>query len=350
MTGQNPWRYVAAFLVTFAIAASLTPLLRQFALHRDVVDAPDGERKLQTHAIPYLGGIAIAVSATLTPVLASWLRGYPGSDLRLLAGVLLPALVLSGVGLLDDMRGLPPLPRFLMQSAAGAVTAVLLTGAGTTATLSVLELFNVALTVFWVVGVTNALNLLDNMDGAASGTAAIAAVGFFAIAASNGQFLVGALAIALAGACAGFLVWNRHPARIYMGDSGSLFIGFMLAALGMRLELVHVAQFNALLVPVLVLAVPILDTSLVVTSRIRRGLSPFVGGLDHLSHRLRRTGLDTRATVRRIWMAAIVASVIAYGVSRVGQEPGALLIALAAVAFVAVFLYAFRLPETGDLP
>ncbi len=348
--GQSPWRYVAAFAVTFVVAAALTPLMRRLALRSAVVDAPDGERKLQTHAIPYLGGIAIAASATLTPVVAAWLRGYPASDLRLLAGVLLPAIVLSAVGLLDDMRGLPPLPRFLVQSLAGAVTAWLLSGAGTTVTLSVLGIFNVGLTVFWVVGVTNALNLLDNMDGAASGTAAIAALGFFAIAAANGQFLVAALAIALAGACAGFLVWNHHPARIYMGDSGSLFIGFMLAAIGMRLELVHLAQLNALAIPVLVLAVPILDTSLVVTSRIRRGISPFVGGLDHLSHRLRRTGLDTRGTVRRIWLAGAAASVAAFAVSRLDEQPGAMLIAAAAIAFVATFLYAFRLPETGDLP
>ena len=347
--GPSPWRYVAAFAVTFVLAAALTPLMRHFALRTSVVDAPDGERKLQTHAIPYLGGIAIALSATLTPVLASWLRGYPGNDLRLLAGVLLPALVLSGVGLLDDVRGLPPLPRFLAQSLAGVVTAALLSTAGTVATISTASILNVALTMFWVVGVTNALNLLDNTDGAASGTAAIAAVAFFAIAASNGQFLVAALAIALAGACAGFLVWNHHPARIYMGDSGSLFVGFMLAAIGMRLELVHVSQANALAVPIIVLAVPILDTSLVVASRIRRGVSPFVGGLDHLAHRLRRTGLDTRGTVRRIWLAGAAAGGLAYMVSKLDSAMGAVVVGLAAVAFVATYLYAFRLPETGDL-
>ena len=159
-----------------------------------------------------------------------------------------------------------------------------------------------------------------------------------------------ALALALAGSCAGFLVWNRFPARIYMGDSGSLFIGFMLAAIGVRINLVNLPALNAIAIPVIVLALPILDTSLVVTSRISRGISPFVGGLDHLAHRLRRTGLDTQSAVRRIWFGGVLASGSALALSRLGAGAGAVLVAVCAVAFGAIFLYAYRLPETGDLP
>ena len=341
--------YGVAFVSTFVASTSATPLMRGIALRRDVVDAPDGGRKVQAHAIPYLGGVAIAGSAAVTLLLGTALGGYPASDLPLLAGVLLPALALASVGLIDDMRGLPPLPRFLVQSLAGVVTAVLLTSTGTGTTISTFEPLNIALTVVWVVGVTNALNLLDNTDGAASGTAAIASLALFAIAALNGQFLVAGLAIALAGSCFGFLVWNHHPARIYMGDSGSLFIGFMLAALAIRLELRTVTQSNALAVPLLVLAVPILDTSLVVTSRLRRGVSPFTGGLDHLAHRLRRTGVGVRGAVRRIWAASVVSGAAALAISRLPDTVGALVALACAVAFVAAFVYAIRLPETGDL-
>lgn len=343
-------QYLAAFAAAFVAAALATPLMRRIALHSEVVDAPDGGRKVQTHAIPYLGGVAIAGSASLVLLFATVLRGNDGSDIRLLFGVLGPAMALSAVGLLDDLRGLAPLPRFMAQSLAAAVTAYLMARAGTIGTISGNFWVDVVVTMFWVIGVTNALNLLDNMDGAASGTAGIAGLAFAGIAAANGQYLIAALAVVLAGSCAGFLVWNHHPARIYMGDSGSLFIGFMLAAIGVRINLVELPQLNALAVPVLVLALPIIDTTLVVTSRIRRGLSPFVGGLDHLAHRLRRTGLDTRRSVRRIWLGAALAGVAAFLVSRTSAGAGAAVVAVAAVAFVATFLYAYRLPETGDLP
>lgn len=342
-------QYLAAFVAAFAAAVVATPLMRRYALRRDVVDAPDGERKVQTHAIPYMGGVAIAGSASLVLIVASTMRGNPGNDTRMLLGVLGPALVLSAVGLIDDMRGLTPLPRFVMQGGAAAITAYLMARNGTMGSMTGHFWFDVLVTIFWVIGVTNALNLLDNMDGAASGTAGIAGLGFAAIAAANGQFLIAALALALAGSCAGFLVWNHHPARIYMGDSGSLFIGFMLAAIGVRINLVELPQLNAMAIPVLVLALPILDTSLVVTSRLSRGISPFVGGLDHLAHRLRRTGLDTRGVVRRIWCGGVLASGAAFALSRLGAGAGAILVAVCAVAFAAVFLYAYRLPDTGDL-
>jgi UDP-GlcNAc:undecaprenyl-phosphate GlcNAc-1-phosphate transferase len=343
-------QYAAAFAATFAAAVVATPLMRRVALRRDVVDAPDGERKVQAQAIPYLGGVAIAGSASLVLIVASTLRGNPGNDTRLLLGVLGPALVLSAVGLIDDIRGLTPLPRFLAQSVAAGVTAYLMASAGTMGSITGLFWLDVGITMFWVIGVTNALNLLDNTDGAASGTAGIAGLGFAAIAAANGQFLIAALALALAGSCAGFLVWNRSPARIYMGDSGSLFIGFMLAAIGVRINLVTLPQLNAFAIPILVLALPILDTTLVVTSRIQRGISPFVGGLDHLAHRLRRTGLSVRGAVRRIWSGAVVAALMAFALSRATAGAGAALVGIAAVAFVATFIYAYRLPETGDLP
>ena len=344
------WQYLAAFVAAFVASTLATPLMRRLALHRDAVDSPDGGRKVQATAIPYLGGIAIAGSASAVLLAASALRGNPGNDARLLLGVLGPAIVLSVVGLIDDLRGLTPLPRFVAQSGAGAVTAYLMARAGTMGSVTGHFWMDVLVTMFWVIGVTNALNLLDNMDGAASGTATIAGLGFAAIAAANGQFLIAALAIALAGSCAGFLVWNHHPARIYMGDSGSLFIGFMLAAIGVRINLVSLPQVNALAVPILVLGLPILDTSLVVASRIQRGLSPFVGGLDHLAHRLRRAGLGVRGAVRSIWLGAALAGAAAFAVSRLGALPGAVLVACCAVAFGATFMYAYRLPETGDLP
>lgn len=296
--------YLGVVGATFAVSALATPLLRRYALRNQIVDSPDGERKLQKAPIPYLGGIAI-VSAVAIIILGAVLIGPTvDGDLTLALSVLVPGLLLAGVGLLDDIKGLTPGPRFVAQSLAGAATAWLLTRGGTVSALTDIVWLDVLITIVWVIGVTNAMNLMDNMDGLASGVAAIAALTYTAVALVNGQFLVGALALALAGAALGFLVYNRHPARIYMGDSGALFIGFTLAAIGIRINLVDAPPLTALLVPAIVLAVPVLDTTVVVISRLQRGLSPFTGGRDHLSHRLVRRGHSVPSAVSRLWLLA----------------------------------------------
>lgn len=338
--------YLAAILGTASLSWALTPAMRRLALRRAVLDSPDGARKVQKAPVPYLGGLAIAAATTLALLGASAIRGYPADDLPLLLGVLVPALMLALVGLLDDLRGLTPAPRFLAQTAAAIVTTGFLVSAGTGAQLSAFGVVNFALTLVWIVGVTNSLNLIDNMDGAASGTAAIAALAFFFMALLNGQYLVAGLAAVLAGTCLGFLWWNRHPASIYMGDSGSLFIGFLLAAIAIRIDLRDALPTVALLAPALVLALPVLDTSLVVVSRIRRGVSPFTGGLDHLSHRIRRTGRSVKQTVRLIWGGAAVAGLVALLISRAGFAVGVLLATTSAVAFTCALWCALRLPES----
>ncbi len=143
------------------------------------------------------------------------------------------------------------------------------------------------LTVVWVVGITNALNLLDNMDGLAGGIAMIAATYFTLLAAMSGQYFVGALAAATAGACAGFLIYNWNPAHIFMGDAGSLFLGFLLSAVAIKLRFPSNTPLVTWMIPLLVLALPIFDTTLVFLSRLRRGKNPLTTpGKDHISHRL----------------------------------------------------------------
>jgi UDP-GlcNAc:undecaprenyl-phosphate/decaprenyl-phosphate GlcNAc-1-phosphate transferase len=171
------------------------------------------------------------------------------------------------------------------------------------------------LTVLWVLGITHAMNLLDNMDGLSAGVASIAAVTFFGIALLNGQFLVAALSLALVGVAVGFLRHNRYPAKIYMGDAGSLFLGFMLAVIGIRLEFTTVVEISVF-VPIVVLAVPILDTALVTVTRLREGRSPFQGGSDHISHRLVRLGLPVPGAVAIIYVAGIFSSWLGVALSR----------------------------------
>ena len=317
----GPAEYVAAFLVSFALAWALTPLMLRLALRLSVLDLPD-ERKAQSSPVPYLGGVAI-VLAFATTVLVAGAVTRPPSGLGALAAVLGTGVTLSLMGLLDDLRGLPPLLRLLVEVAAGAVVYL------TTPSIALPgpQWLDVVITVLWVVGVTNALNLLDNMDGLSAGVATIAALSFCLIAGLNGQFLVAALSAAVAGCAAGFLRHNFHPAKIYMGDAGSLFLGFMLATLAIRLQLQDVPPAIAVFVPVLVLGVALFDTTLVTVARLRHGRSPLLGGRDHASHRLVWIGLPVPVSVGLIYGVAASLGFLALIVSRLDTLSALLLVA-----------------------
>jgi UDP-GlcNAc:undecaprenyl-phosphate GlcNAc-1-phosphate transferase len=305
-------QYLVAFAASFAIVVAVTPLFRSLALNQDILDGPDGPdgRKHQHQAMPYLGGLAIALGFTAV-VLGGAALGRPlSANGWLAAGVVLPALGLGAIGLLDDIGGLGVRSRFLAQTLAGIITAVISISLGTSASLFGNRLVDALVTIFWVIGITNAINLLDNMDGLAAGSVAISALAFFVVAALNGQYLVAALSIALAGACVGFLMHNWSPATIYMGDSGALFLGFLLAVIAVRLHFPHHSHVSALASRLLILALPIIDTSTVVISRLRRGVSPFQGARDHLSHRLLRRGYSTRgAVITLLVIAAVLAAI-----------------------------------------
>ena len=304
--------YVLAFATSFTIVALATPLFRSLALTRDIVDTPDGPdgRKHQHQPMPYLGGLAIVLGFTLVVLGGAVLRGPLSGNAWLAAGVVLPAIGLALIGLLDDLGGLGIRSRFAAQSLAAIVTATISIGLGTSASLFGNRFVDAVVTIFWVIGITNAINLLDNMDGLATGSVAISAVAFFVIAALNGQYLVAALSIALAGSCLGFLWHNWSPATIYMGDSGALFLGFLLAVIAVRLHFPNHSHFSALAARIAILALPIVDTSTVVVSRLRRGVSPFQGARDHLSHRLQRRGFSPRRTVVTLLAVAALIAVI----------------------------------------
>lgn len=328
----------AAFVVAGVISLVLTPLAIRAALRLGVLDRP-GEHKSHTTPTPYLGGVAIVVAVTLAIVLAAVVRGEELDTLGQLLGLLGIALAMALTGLVDDLRGLPVALRFGLQFAA----ALGLFALGIRITLTGAPGADLALTVLWTIGITNAMNLLDNMDGLSASTATIASLWFGVIALVNGQVLVGALAFAVAGAAAGFLRDNRPPARIYMGDAGSLFLGIMLAALGMQLSLDRGWLVTAA-VPVLILTVPVLDTLLVTVARIRHGISPFQGGRDHTSHRLVRVGLPVPVAVGLIAMASLAHGWVALLVFRIDATSAALLLALTAMFDLFFFALLAKVP------
>ena len=314
MTGEW-WEYLVVFSASTSICLVLTPVAMAVAVRNGVFDQPRGH-KSHGSPVPYLGGVAIIV-AFAASVIGAAIIYPPESGVGELWVVLLLAVGLAFVGLADDLRNLSPVVRIALE----VLCAVQLWRMDAGITLTGDQTVDLALTVLWVVGITNAFNLLDNMDGLAAGQAAICAMTIFAVAAANGQFLVAALAIALAGCAVGFLRHNFYPARIYMGDGGALFIGFLIAYLGIKLrfeaQFLLPSAFESFLVPVLVCSLPIMDTTLVTISRLSTGRSPFQGGQDHFSHRLVKIGLPVPAVVVLTYIVSAGIGVLSFVISRV---------------------------------
>jgi UDP-GlcNAc:undecaprenyl-phosphate/decaprenyl-phosphate GlcNAc-1-phosphate transferase len=336
--------FLAVLLGSLALSWVLVPLAIRVATRRGVYDHPGGYKQ-QEAPVPYLGGVAMLVSFSVAVIVAALVRP-PTAGLTDLLVILGLAVALSLVGLVDDLRGLGVTVRLTAMTAAG----IALWFGGTGVLLFGNPWIDGLITVLWVVGITNAMNLLDNMDGLSAGVAAIAALTFFGVAALNGQFLVAALSIALAGCAMGFLRHNRHPARIYMGDAGSLFLGFLLAALGIRLRL-DAGPPIAVFVPVVAMSVPIFDTALVTVTRLLAGRSPLEGGADHASHRLVGLGLRVPVAVGLIYGAAAGSAWLAMAMSRQTDLVAAWLLVtlwltLAAVACIALV----RLSVRGRAP
>jgi UDP-GlcNAc:undecaprenyl-phosphate GlcNAc-1-phosphate transferase len=345
-TGQ----YVILGLASFALTGLLTWPVRALAFRLGAMDAPNLARKTQATPVPYLGGVAIALGITITTLAAVFVgRNKSGENLSQLQDlaltVLLPALFLGGMGLVDDLRSLSPWPRLITQTVVGSIVAFIIVQGGTVGTPFGTSTLNTVVTIFWIVGICNSINFFDNLDGAASGAVAIAALGVFIIAFDRGQELVSALSIVTAGATIGFLMWNKSPAKIYMGDAGALFLGVIISVATIRLNPGITPTWKSLTIPVVLLAVPLLDTCVAVFSRLARGLSPLTGGKDHLSHRLVRAGLSRRVAAVGLWSASGVCAVVAVLVYQYPDSLGSLLITAFGAGWISALGLFLRTPS-----
>lgn len=286
--------FILVFTIALAVTAVSTPAIRWLALRTSFVDAP-GARKVHQSPVPLMGGVAIFAGAIFAVLLV-----FRGSIPRQIAGAVIAGSLVALIGLIDDRRGVPPWLRLLVQFGAFAV----LVHFGVRTRLPIPQALNYLLTFFWLVGITNAVNLMDNMDGLSAGVVGVAAAFMTLLGAINNQYLVSALAAAILGACLGFLRYNFKPAQIFMGDAGAYFLGFWLAVLGIQLRFPQNVDFVTWMVPVMILGLPIFDTTLVVFSRLRRGVHPFTGGKDHISHRLVQMGFSQREAVLSLYLVA----------------------------------------------
>jgi len=320
-------QYMLISASALVIVIGIMPLVKKAAVRWGFMDQPS-ERKIHVSPTPRLGGAAIYLGC-----IAALLVFSKHFYISQLVSILVGATLVSFLGVWDDHHSLRPLFKLLGQMVAAGVLIV----SGIQVGFLHNPVLNLAATLLWVVGITNALNLLDNMDGLSGGVATVASAFFFLLAVMSGQYLVASLAAALLGACIGFLYYNFNPASIFMGDTGSLFIGFVLAALGIKLRFPDNVDFVTWMIPVVVLGLPVFDTTLVVISRLRRGLNPLTTpGKDHVSHRLVAMGATQREAVLMLYLVCCILGVIAMFLTQAsmieGYFVGALLVITALYA------------------
>ena len=333
--------YFLLFVTSYLLVGVLTPLMRKIALATNVVDSPNAPHKSHKKAVPYLGGVAIIIGIIFVSYSTSLISNFTSTTFWLATSVLGPALLLGLIGLWDDLKNLKPLPRFIAQTVAGLFTAAVLILGNNVGNPTGSQIFDSIITVIWVVGICNSINFFDNLDGGAAGTVAISSIALAVLALNGDQYLIAALSTVTAGATLGFLVWNKSPAKIYMGDAGALFLGVLLAILTVRFEPSTQTQIGSYLIPILLLAIPILDTTVAVFSRVRRHLSPFQGGQDHLSHRLIRAGLSRKQAAFSLWSFSAFFAAVALLISSINMTIESYVITGTALLWVIMFILFF---------
>ena len=279
--------YPSVFLLSLGLSLYLMPGLLKAAVQWGMVDRPDGRLKHQAAPVPFMGGIVIFLSFLITLAVATQFSPF-------IVGSLLGGTVIIMVGLIDDFGKLRPGQKFVGQILA----SLIMIKAGVHMDLPLVEgnalandAVNIVITLFWYLSITNAINLIDIMDGL-SGSVTLAACAVMTVLAFlNHSYDVAALSLGLGGAILGFLRYNWKPARVYLGDTGSMFIGLILGALSVMLRY-STTNVTACVGPVLIMGVPLFDTLLVMIARKRKGKSPFLGGPEHTALQLRRRGMS----------------------------------------------------------
>lgn len=325
-------QFIPIMIVGFAAALCLTPLTRQIAMRLGVTAAPN-RRNIHARNMPLMGGAAIYIAFVISVLLFS-----PPDHLKELGAIVAGTTLLAWIGYLDDRKHLSPRIRLLVMLVAALV--VILVGVR-------IHLFgnpwiDIPLSLFWIIALINAINWIDNMDGLAAGTAAIASAFFLFMAVTQGQILVSMLAAAIFGSAIGFLTYNFNPSSTFMGDMGAYTLGFVLAIVAIKLKFPTQSWHVTWMVPVFVLALPVLDINLAIVTRLIERRPLMLGGKDHVSHRLMRIGFSQRQTLLLLYAFSIIFGLIAVLVIELEREQastiGLMSLALLLLVFLALIL------------
>lgn len=308
--------YIITFLLGLLLALYGVPIARQAALKYGIVDAPDGRLKHQREPVPYFGGLAIYLAFLMSLAFTFEFR-------QDVLGIVLGGTIVVMLGLIDDFGVLTPWTKLIGQLLA---VFVLIKSGIRIEIAAFPEWLDLALTVFWMVGLINAFNLLDIMDGLSAGVGAVSASCLLVVALLQGDQTIAVMLVALIGSLLGFLKYNWHPARIYMGDTGAMLIGLLLGAMAMIGKYPSDHPLS-LLTPVFIVGIPIFDTLFVMYIRYRRGLPIFWGSPDHIAIRLRHWGLSVPQIVVTSYVATAAVGMIGLAMLLVSKEVGWILCA-----------------------
>lgn len=329
---------IMPFLVAVFISLMMTPLVRKFAFRIGAIDIPKDERRIHNKPMPLLGGIAIYASVIIACLLFLPIN-------KTLVSILIGGTIILISGIIDDLKGLSPKLKIVFQLLAGLslilgdVKVDFVTNPFTISnSIIYLKWLSIPITLFWVVGITNTLNLIDGLDGLAAGVAMISALSLTFVAEKFGYTSVIIISSIIAGSCLGFLPFNFNPAKIFMGDTGALFLGFMLASISIEGVMKSVATI-AMIVPVLILGVPIFDTTFAIFRRLLNGKSIMSADKGHLHHRLLARGFSQKKTVLILYGISSVFGIFAVLVAKANSQQA---VYLSVILFIITVIFAMK--------
>lgn len=338
--------YILAFIIAMALSYIFTPYAKGVAYKIGAIDVPKDQRRVHKKPIPRLGGLAIYVAFVVATLLIATLsRDFLDMN-RELIGIFVGATIIVVIGIVDDTKQISAKVKLLGQIVAALI--VVYSGVriefitnilNKTTGISDLGKLSIPITIFWIVGITNTVNLIDGLDGLAAGVSSIAALSLAYIACFNGQSTAAIILVILAGSLIGFLPYNFNPAQIFMGDTGSLLVGFILATISVE-GVTKTAATIAVALPVLALGVPIFDTTFAIIRRLLNGRPIMEADKGHLHHRLLDQGLSQKQTVLILYFISMLFGASAIVISD-SNRFGALLV-IAGVS-IGVFMGAIRI-------
>ncbi|NMA86364.1 MAG: undecaprenyl/decaprenyl-phosphate alpha-N-acetylglucosaminyl 1-phosphate transferase, partial [Tissierellia bacterium] len=327
------------FIISVFISLFMTPIVKKLAIKVGAVDIPKDDRRVHKKPMPLMGGLAIYISIIITSLI------FLPVD-KTLISIIIGGTIIVISGIIDDIKELSPRMKLIFQIAAAIVLILgdikidAITNPFTkTSKLIDLGVFSIPITIFWIVGITNTLNLIDGLDGLAAGVAMISSLSFLAVANKFYYIPVMIMSSIIAGSCLGFLPYNFNPAKIFMGDTGALFLGFILAALSIEGVMKSVATI-AVVVPIIILGVPIFDTTFAIFRRLLNGKSIAEADKGHLHHRLLRMGYSQKKTVLILYSISAVFGICATLIAKTNSKRGVI---MAIVLFIITILLAGKM-------
>ena len=331
--------YIIPFFVAAMISLIMTPLVKKLAIKIGAIDIPKDERRVHKKPMPLMGGLAIYIAVVVASLLFLTID-------KSLISIIIGGTIIVFSGIIDDMKGMSPKLKLLFQILAGiilifgGINVDFITNPFSTNNILLdLKWFSIPITLFWVVGITNTLNLIDGLDGLSAGVAMISSISLMLVAGKFHNVPIIILSGIVGGACLGFLPYNFNPAKIFMGDTGSLFLGFMLAAISIEGVMKSVATI-AIVVPILILGVPIFDTTFAIFRRLLNGQSIMSADKGHLHHRLLNKGFSQKKTVLILYGISAVFGTFAVIVAKANSKQA---VYLSVVLFIIAILFSIKL-------